>query len=114
MALEFYWVYITVPSEVEAKRIGRALLEARLAAGVNLIGGMTSMYWWEDEIQESRETALIAKTEKTHLPALMDKVRSLHTYRCPCIIALPIQDGSPDFLEWLARETKKNREEKTQ
>ena len=102
---EFYWVYMTAADKDEARAIGRGLLEARLAACVNIIDHMSSMYWWQGEIQEDGETILIAKTRKAHFPALMEKVKALHSYECPCIIALPIRDGFPDYLQWLAKET---------
>ena len=107
MPEEFYWVYMTTADKDEARKIGRALLEERLVACVNMIDQMASMYWWRGEIQEDGETVLIAKTRKTHLPGLMEKVKALHGYECPCIIALPIRDGFPGYLEWLAKETER-------
>lgn len=101
----FQFVYITTESMEEARRIGRALVEARLAACVNILAGMTSMYWWKGEIQDGRETVLIAKTRAHLLAALTDKVKELHGYDCPCIVALPITGGNPEFLDWIAAET---------
>ncbi len=101
----FQFVYITTANMEEARRIGRALVEARLAACVNILAGMTSIYWWEGEIQDGRETVLIAKTRAHLLDTLTDKVKELHGYDCPCIVALPIAGGNPEFLEWIAAET---------
>ncbi len=99
------WVYITAGDEEEAHRIGRALVESRLAACANIIGSMSSVYWWEGEIHEDKEALLIAKTRESAVPALIEKVRSLHSYDCPCIIALPILEGNPDYLDWIESET---------
>ncbi len=103
MGLRF--VYMTTGTQAEARRIGRALVEARLAACVNIISGMNSMYWWEGELQDDNETVLIAKTREELLADLIDKVKAMHSYECPCVVALPIEAGNPAYLDWLARET---------
>ena len=100
------FIYITAGSMDEAKKIGRALISKRLAACVNIIDNMHSMYWWEDEIQDDREVILIAKTKESVVPELIEKVKSMHSYDCPCIVSLPILDGNRAFLEWIARQTK--------
>jgi periplasmic divalent cation tolerance protein len=100
------WVYITAGDEDEAHRIGRALVESRLAACANIIGGMNAIYWWEGEIHEGKEAILIAKTHESAVPQLMEKVRFMHSYDCPCIIALPILEGNPDYLRWIESETR--------
>jgi len=99
-------VYITASGPEEARRIGRALVAARLAACANVCGELNSIYWWEGEIQESAEAALIVKTRGVLVPALTEKVRELHSYNCPCIVALPITGGNPDFLDWIEAETR--------
>ena len=103
MGLRF--VYMTTGTQEEARRIGRALVEARLAACVNIISGMNSIYWWEGELQDDNETVLIAKTREELLADLIDKVKAMHSYECPCVVALPIEAGNPAYLDWLARET---------
>ncbi len=103
MGLRF--VYMTTGTQAEARRIGRALVEARLAACVNIIPGMNSMYWWEGELQDDNETVLIAKTREELLADLIDKVKAMHSYECPCVVALPIEAGNPAYLDWLAQET---------
>lgn len=103
--MELSFVYITAASAEEARRIGRSLVEERLAACTNVIDGMTSMYWWEGRVQEDSEAVLIAKTRESLVKALTDRVKALHSYTCPCVVALPIGQGNPDFLDWLARET---------
>jgi periplasmic divalent cation tolerance protein len=103
--MSYRFVYITTSSRQEARRIGRALVEARLAACVNVLDGMNSLYWWEGQIQDEQEVVLIAKSREALLPALTEKVKALHSYSCPCVVALPIVGGNQDFLAWIGRET---------
>ena len=100
------FVYVTAGSMDEAKKIGRALISKRLAACVNIIDNMHSMYWWEEEIQDDREVILIAKTKESVVPELIEKIKSMHSYECPCIVSLPILDGNKAFLEWIEQQTK--------
>ena len=100
------FIYVTTGSMNEAKKIGKALVSNRLAACVNIIDNMHSMYWWEGEIQNDKEIILIAKTMESLVPALIDKVKSMHSYDCPCIVSLPILDGNKAFLQWIAEQTK--------
>jgi periplasmic divalent cation tolerance protein len=99
-------VYITAKDKDQARKIGRELIELRLAACVNIIDNMNSMYWWEGQIQDDKEAVLIAKTKKILVDELIDKVRSLHSYSCPCIISLPIESGNKDYLDWLENQAK--------
>ncbi len=99
-------VYITTKNKDEARKIGRELVKARLAACVNIIDKMNSMYWWEDKIQDGNEAILIAKTKESLVKELVEKVKSLHSYSCPCVISLPILDGNKEYLDWLQKETK--------
>jgi periplasmic divalent cation tolerance protein len=103
--VEFVFIYVTAPSAEQAKSIGRTLVEERLAACVNILEGMTSFFWWEGKIDEAREAVLIAKTRAPLCDAVVDRVRQLHEYSCPCVVALPLVGGNPAFLEWIARET---------
>jgi periplasmic divalent cation tolerance protein len=98
-------VYATASDPEEAQRIGRAVVTERLAACANVIAGMRSVYWWQGEVQEAAEAVLILKTTTERMPALIARVRALHSYDCPCIEAWPVADGNPDFLAWVARET---------
>lgn len=102
--MEKYFIYITVGNMEEARKIGRQLLEERLAACVNLIDRMQSMYWWNDEIQEDTEVVLIAKTTGALVPAVINRVKTLHRYEIPCIVSLPVVDGNPAFLDWIEKE----------
>lgn len=99
------FVYITCASTEEARRIGAALVEARLAACVNILPGMTSLYWWQGRIEEGQETVLIAKTRDTLLDALTTHVKALHSYACPCVVAFPVQAGNADYVAWIEAET---------
>ena len=98
-------VYMTAETPDQAREIGRALVADRLAACVNVIEGMTSLYWWEGEVEEGAETVLIAKTRGELVERLTDRVKALHSYDCPCVVALPIGAGNPDFLSWIESET---------
>jgi periplasmic divalent cation tolerance protein len=99
-------VYMTVGSMDEARKIGRTLVEERLAACVNMIDGMQSLYWWENKIQQDREVILLAKTTENLVSRVIERVTSLHSYECPCIVSLPISGGNPAFLEWIEGEVR--------
>lgn len=86
--------------------LARALLEARLIACANLIDGTTSLYRWEGEMREESECILIAKTTAARLEEITAKVKALHGYECPCIVAMPITGGNADFLSWVSDEVK--------
>ena len=94
-------VYITTGDKAEAKQIGMSLVESRLAACVNIIDQMNSLYRWEEQIQDDQEVILIAKTTAEKVPALMEKVKAMHSYECPCIVCLPVMDGYGPFLAWI-------------
>lgn len=97
--------YITVPDREDALRIGRALLEERLAACINVLDGMQSVYWWKGALEEARECVLLVKSTSARKDAVIAKVLELHGYEVPCIIFLPIDGGNPDYLAWIERET---------
>lgn len=99
------FVYVTASSRREALDIGRAVVEERLAACANIMDGMRSIYWWDGKVEEAGEAAMVLKTTEGLLPALIQRVKVLHSYECPCIVALPIEAGNPDYLDWIARET---------
>jgi periplasmic divalent cation tolerance protein len=100
-------VYITASSEKEALEIGKALVSERLAASVNLIGPVRSLYWWEGEIQDEQEVVIVAKTTEGLVERLTEKVVSMHSYVCPCVISLPIEKGHTPFLDWIEAVTRK-------
>lgn len=98
-------VYITTSSVGEAEKIGRALVEERLAACVNILPGMRSIYHWQGAIETADEAVLIAKTRAPLVGGLVARLKELHSYSVPCAISLPVLDGNPDYLRWLAEET---------
>ncbi len=102
--MEIRMVYMTMGTKDEAMTIGRELVNSRLAACVNMIDNMQSIYRWEGEIQADTEVVLIAKTTEARLPALIDRVKSMHSYDCPCIVSLPVSGGNEVFLKWIAGE----------
>jgi periplasmic divalent cation tolerance protein len=101
------FVYITTKDKNQARSIGRTLVEERLAACVNIIDGMESIYHWNNSICEDRETILIAKTRDDLLEDLTTRVKSLHSYTCPCVIAMPITGGNQVYLDWIKSSTDK-------
>jgi periplasmic divalent cation tolerance protein len=94
-------VLMTAGSREEAEALGQALVKEMLAACVNVVPGITSIYRWQDQVQQDAEWLLLAKTRHAVLDAFMDRVRALHSYDVPEILVLPILGGSPDYLRWL-------------
>ncbi len=94
-------VLITSKNKSEAKKIARFLLEKRLAACVNIVPRVTSLFWWEGKIDQTAETLLIVKTKKKVFCELSAAVKSAHSYSVPEIIAVSIKDGLPDYLKWI-------------
>jgi periplasmic divalent cation tolerance protein len=101
-------LYITASSREEADKIGALLVEERLAACVNIIEGMSSIYRWEGRIHMEKEVVVIAKTVSDLIEKLSLRVKSIHSYMVPCIVSLPITGGNPDFLKWIEDETVNN------
>ena len=98
-------VYTTYPSLAEAERIGKAVLEKRLAACVNILPGMISHYWWEGAIERGDEVVMIIKTRASRAEEVRAAVKEMHSYTVPAILVLPIEGGEPAYLDWLMRET---------
>lgn len=98
-------VYITFPTEEEAEKIGATLIESRLAACINILPKMMSLYWWQGKIQKDSEVVLIAKTRDSLVIDIIEKVKALHSYDCPCIVSLPLEKGNLDFLNWITEQT---------
>jgi periplasmic divalent cation tolerance protein len=103
--MDFLFAYITTPDVEEARRIGKALVEERLAACVNILPQMESHYWWNGKVESSREAVLIAKTRAGLRDGLLERVRDLHPADTPCIVFLPLASGDADYLDWIAAET---------
>jgi periplasmic divalent cation tolerance protein len=98
-------VLVACGSEEEALKISRSLVEERLAACVSLISPVRSIYRWEGKIWDEKEWLLVIKTERKRFKEVEAKVKSLHSYSVPEIIALPIIEGSSSYLEWLSEMT---------
>ena len=98
-------VYMTAADREEAERLARMLVEQRLAACCNIIDPMQAVFRWEDAVQAGPETVLLAKTRQELLEQLTDAVVDAHSYDCPCVVALPIVGGNPQFLRWIETET---------
>ena len=102
--MSYRFLYITAGSTDEATRLARALVEERLVACANVFPGVTSLYWWEGAVQEGSEAVLVAKTGEERVEAVIARVKALHSYSCPCVVALPILGGNPDYLAWIGAE----------
>lgn len=98
-------VYVTAADEAEARAIGRAMVAARLAACANVLPGMVPIFRWEGKVEEGSESVVILKTAEDRVDALVAAVEAMHSYDCPCAVALPIVGGSRAFLDWISQET---------
>ncbi len=98
-------VYTTWPSIVEAERAGRSLVERRLAAGVNILPGMVSHYWWQGKIERAEEVAMIVKTRASLAEAVAAAVKQMHSYATPAIMVLPVESAEADYQRWIVAET---------
>ena len=104
MNMKINFIYMTVGSKEEARKIGKELVTTRLAACVNILDNMDSFYMWDGKIQDDTEVVMIAKTTENRIPDLIKKVESMHSYDCPCIVSFPITGGHQPFLDWIAEE----------
>jgi len=102
--MDFVLAYVTVKDKEEAVALGKKLLEERLAACVNILDGATSIYRWEGKICTDAEAVLIAKTSAERFHSLSERIKELHSYDCPCVLSIPVNGGSKQYLEWLAQE----------
>jgi len=102
--MNIHFMYMTAGSREEARKIGKALVISRLAACVNILDNMNSLYMWQGKVQDDAEIVLIAKTTEDRVPQLIEKVKSLHSYECPCIVSIPVSGGNQAFLDWIAEE----------
>lgn len=102
---EIVVVLVTAPSAEAADRIARPLVEERLAACVNVVGPIRSLYRWEGRVQEDAERLLVVKTRRTLLDRLEVRVRALHEYDVPEVVALPVTGGSAAYLAWVLDST---------
>lgn len=104
--MNFVSLYVTTATRREAQKIGRDLVRGRLAACVNILGPIRSVYRWKGKLCDSREVAMLVKTRAALADEVIARVKALHSYDVPCIVVLPIRKGYPAFLKWMADETR--------
>jgi periplasmic divalent cation tolerance protein len=106
MTAEYVIVLTTLPADFESRTFGRTLVDERLAACVNLLPPMESVYRWEGQVEHDTERQVIIKTSRERVTALWDRIRELHPYETPEFVVLTIQDGSDAYLRWIGESTK--------
>ncbi len=94
-------IFITASSKEEADKIGNKLVENKLAACVNIVDNVRSLFWWEAKLDSANEVLMVVKSKKSHLSLIIKVVKSLHSYQVPEIIALPIIGGDKKYLNWI-------------
>jgi periplasmic divalent cation tolerance protein len=97
-------VYTTWPSIVEAEQAGRAVVEKRLAACVNILPGMISHYWWQGQIERAEEVVVLVKTRASLAEAVRQAVKELHSYATPAFMVLPVESVDADYYRWIVEE----------
>lgn len=97
------FVYVTTKDISEAKKIALAVVSEKLAACANILPQMNSIYRWEDKIHDESEAVMILKTTNACFGSLAKRVKELHSYDTPCIVALPIEHGSKEYLDWIEK-----------
>ena len=105
MTAEYVIVLTTLPGDFEIRTFARTLVEERLAACVNLLPPMDSVYRWEGQVEQETERQMIIKTSRDRVVALWDRIRELHPYETPEFVVLSIQDGSDAYLRWIGEST---------
>ena len=98
-------VLVTVPDPGKAAELARALVEARLAACGNVVPGVRSIFRWEGKVQDEAEALLILKTTRGRIPELVARIRALHPYEVPEVLAVPVEDGNGAYLDWVVEST---------
>jgi periplasmic divalent cation tolerance protein len=99
------FVYTTYPSVVEAEKAGRAIVERRLAACVNILPGMISHYWWEGTLERGEEVVMIIKTRASLADGVRTAVKEMHSYTTPAILVIALESVDPNYLSWIMAET---------
>jgi periplasmic divalent cation tolerance protein len=106
MADQYVVVLTTLPAEADASTLARALVDAHLAACVNILPPMTSVYRWRDGIEEDAERQIVIKTTRQRLPDVWERLRQLHPYDVPEFVALQVVDGNETYLRWIGESTR--------
>jgi periplasmic divalent cation tolerance protein len=101
MEAEFFSVYITTGSRAEAEKIASTIVDEKLAACATILNGATSVYRWKGNVERADECVMFVKARATAFEGLKKRVEELHSYECPCIVALPIVAANAAYLEWL-------------
>ena len=99
--MSYVVVIVTTPNKEEALKIVRSLLKEKLIACANIVGPASSLFWWQGKIDEAKEFLVFMKSHKNLFEKLSERVMEIHSYDVPEIIALPIIEGSPPYLDWL-------------
>ena len=102
--MEYRSIYITAGDEPEARKISQALVSEKLVACVNYFP-IKSIYWWDQKIEEAGEIALMAKTRADLVEKVIRRVKELHSYQVPCVESWVIENGNPEYLEWIKEST---------
>ena len=105
MTQRVYVIFITAPSG-KGEELARRLVEERLAACVNVVRGVRSIYWWRGKVEVDEEDLLVVKTSADALERLVKRVKEIHPYEVPEVIALPVEHGLPEYLAWVVEETR--------
>ena len=104
---DYIFVYVACADITEARKIAGYCVSEKLAASANIIPTMESFYWWDGTVNAETESVLIFKTVTDRFSEIEKAIKKLHSYDCPAIAALPVQDGSVEFLQWLNENTQK-------
>ncbi|PJZ41449.1 cation tolerance protein CutA [Leptospira kmetyi] len=99
--MEARLVYVTAKNEKEALKIGKAVVEERLAACANILPKMKSIYHWDKKVVTDNEVVLILKTKSDLMTELTLRIKSLHSYSVPCVVSLPLLEGNREYFSWL-------------
>ncbi len=100
------FIYVTYPSEKDAQEISKVLLEARLVVCANIFPAHRSLYWWEGKVEDAQEVAVVYKTRRELFGRVEALIKEKHPYDVPCVVSLPVEQGSLAFLEWVKAESR--------
>ncbi|MGD9649892.1 MAG: divalent-cation tolerance protein CutA [Dongiaceae bacterium] len=101
--MSVHFVYLTAKDRKSALKLARQLVKEKYLACANIIDGATSVYHWQGKVEESKECLIIGKTSKPKLAGLIRRAKALHSYDCPCVVAIPIAAGNKDYLKWVEK-----------
>jgi periplasmic divalent cation tolerance protein len=107
MKEEYIQIFTTIENKEDAEKIAKSLIEKRLAGCIQIIGPISSIYWWKNKIETSQEWLCIIKSKKKLYEEIEKSIKEIHPYEIPEIIAMQIISGSKDYLKWLDNELKK-------